>query len=110
MSFIAVALWGAFMMGAIFYTQEARHPDCKALPAYLMFVTIFSLVAATLFGALTMLLQLLNLSASLEHPAVATAFLVAVFLPAFFLGRRQIRKAPRVPALPERSGARRQSF
>src|SRR3546814_14186303 len=57
MSFIAVSLWGAFMMAAIFYTQEARHPATKPLVAYLSFTTTFSLTALILFGGLFLLLQ-----------------------------------------------------
>ncbi|HEY9549553.1 MAG TPA: hypothetical protein VIR45_08625 [Kiloniellaceae bacterium] len=103
MSFIAVSLWGAFMMAAIFYTQEARHPATKPLVAYMIFTTTFSLTALILFGGLFLLLQRLNLTESLEHPLAAAAFLAAVFLPAFLLGRRQIRKPRRTP-LADRSG------
>lgn len=108
MSFIAVALWGAFMMGAIFYTQEARHPDTRPLVAYFVFVTLFSIVAAAIFGALILLLRALERTAVLEHPAAAVAFLVVVFLPAFFIANRQLRKPPRAPALPDRADARNQ--
>src|SRR3546814_16549746 len=45
MSFLAVSLWGAFMLGAIFYTQEARHPDTTPLTAYLAFAPKFTLIA-----------------------------------------------------------------
>src|SRR3546814_2759984 len=82
MSFIAVSLWGAFMMAAIFYTQEARHPATKPLVAYMIFTTTFSLTALVLFGGLFLLLQRLNLTESLEHPLAAAAFLATVFLPA----------------------------
>src|SRR3546814_15533908 len=57
MSFIAVSLWGAFMMAAIFYTQEARHPATKPLAAYMIFTTVFSVAAFVLFGGLHLLLQ-----------------------------------------------------
>lgn len=104
MSFIAVSLWGAFMMAAIFYAQEARHPDAKPLAAYLIFTSVFSLVAFVIFAGLLLLLQGLNLTERLEHPAAAAVFLVAVFLPAFLLGRWQLRKPPRRDPLAERSG------
>jgi Na+-driven multidrug efflux pump len=97
MSFLAVALWGAFLAGAVFYTQEAGHPEIKALAAYLIFVTVFSVVALAIFGGLTSVLRGLGHSDVLEEPLWVAAFLAAVFLPAFFLARWQIKKAPRGP-------------
>ena len=109
MSFIAVSLWGAFMMGAIFYTQEARHPETRALVAYLIFVIVFSATAFLAFSLLTLLLRALDVTESLEHPAAAIGFLAAVFLPAFFLARWQLVKPPRRSEFPDQSGVRKQS-
>ena len=103
MSFIALTLWGAFMTGAIFYTQEARHPDAKPLAAYLIFVTVFSAAAFVVFSGLTLLLQVLGLTGILSNPGAAMAFLMTVFLPAFVLARWQLRKPPRSGQLPEHS-------
>jgi quinol-cytochrome oxidoreductase complex cytochrome b subunit len=105
MSFIAVALWGAFMTGAVFYTQEARHPETRPLAAYLIFVTIFSVVVLAIFGGLTSVLRGLGQTDLLEQPLWSGAFLAAIFLPAFFLGRWQIKKPPREAPYPERFGA-----
>jgi hypothetical protein len=105
MSFVAVALWGAFMAGAVFYTQEARHPETKPLAAYLIFVTIFSVVALAIFGGLTAVLRGLGQTDLLEEPLSVAVFLAAIFLPAFFLGRWQIKKPPREVPYPERFGA-----
>lgn len=102
MSFLAVALWGAFLAGAIFYTQKARHRDAKPLAAYLIFITVFSVAALTIFGGLASLLQAVGQPHLLEQPLWAGAFLAAVFLPAFFLARWQIKKPPRAPHNPER--------
>lgn len=101
MWFIAVALWVAFLAGAGFYAQEARHSDSKPLAAYLIFVTIFSVAAFTLFGGLTALVQALGQAALLEQPLWAAALLATVFLPAFFLARWQIKKPPRSPHYPQ---------
>jgi hypothetical protein len=101
MSFIALALWGAFMTGAIFYTQEARHPDSKPLAAYLIFVTVFSAAAFVVFSGLIALLQILGLAGILSNPGAAMIFLMTVFLPAFFLARWQLRKPPRRGQVPE---------
>ena len=102
MSFVAFALWGAFMMGSIFYTQEARHPEAKPLAAYLTFVAVFSTVAFVTFGALTLLLEGIGRAEILSNPGAAIAFLLAVFLPAFLLARWQLRKPPRSRHLSER--------
>jgi len=101
MSFLAVALWGAFLAGAVFYTQEARHRETKALAAYLIFVAIFSVVALAVFGGLTSVLGGLGQIELLEEPLWIAIFLAAVFLPAFFLARWQIKKPPRGPHYPE---------
>jgi hypothetical protein len=97
MPFIAMALWGAIMIAAIFYTQEARHPDAKPLAAYLIFITVFSAAAFVIFSSLTVLLAAAGLTALLDHPLAAAVFLLAVFGPAFLLGRWQLRKPPRRP-------------
>ncbi|MGF1594001.1 MAG: hypothetical protein ACFCUW_12010 [Kiloniellaceae bacterium] len=97
MPFIALALWGAIMIGAIFYTQEARHPDTKPLAAYLIFITVFSAAAFFIFSSLTVLLAMADLTALLDNPLVAAVFLLAVFAPAFLLGRWQLHKPPRRP-------------
>src|SRR3546814_12477230 len=95
MSFLAVSLWGAFMLGAIFYTQEARHPDTKPLTAYLAFATMFTLIAAAIFGGLVLLVQTLDADDRLEHPLAMLAVHATVFVPAVLRGRRQTRRLPR---------------
>src|SRR3546814_16036451 len=57
MSFIAVSLWGAFMMAAIFYTQEARHPATKPLGASMISTKTFYLTALILFCGLFLFLH-----------------------------------------------------
>src|SRR3546814_14347689 len=97
MSFLAVSLWGAFMLGAIFYTQEARHPDTKPLTAYLAFATMFTLIAAAIFGGLMLLVQALDADDRIEHPLALLAVQATVFVPAFLLVRRQTLRLPRPP-------------
>ena len=95
MTFLALSLWGALMMGAIFYTQEVRHPEAGALSAYLTFAAVFTVTALVAFGALSLLVDGLGLADRLAHPLAASAFQAGVFLPAFLLARRQLRKPPR---------------
>lgn len=97
MPFIALVLWGAIMIGAIFYTQDQRHPDSKPLAAYLIFITVFSAAAFVIFSCLTVLLAVAGLTALLDNPLASAVFLLAVFGPAFLLGRWQLRKPPRRP-------------
>jgi hypothetical protein len=101
MTFLAVSLWGAIMMGAIFYTQEARHRDLPPLAAYLIFMTAFSTAGIVVFASLSLLVEALDVVPHLEHPLAAIAFQAAVFLPAILVGRRLIRKAPRRAPLPD---------
>lgn len=103
MSFVVVALWGAFIAGAVFYTQEARHPATRPLAAYLIFVTLFSVVALAIFGGLTAVLDGLQATHLLAEPVPAALFLAAVFLPAFFVGRWQVKKPPGPPRYPTAS-------
>lgn len=107
MTFLAVSLWGAIAMGAIFYTQEARHRDLPPLAAYFIFMTAFSTVGVVLFASLSLLADSLNLIQQLEHPLGALAFQAAVFLPALLVGRRLIRKAPRRAPLPDSDSGQR---
>ncbi len=100
MTYIALGLWGILMIAAAFYTQRARHPDAKPLAAYLIFVTLFSAVAFFLFGAFTFLLEASGRTGLLGTWPGAVAMLVAVFVPAFFIGRWQLKKPPRRPRLP----------
>src|SRR3546814_18828039 len=95
MSFLAVSLWGAFMLGAIFYTQEARHPDTKPLTASLAFATMFTLIAAAIFAALMRLVQALDADDRLAHPLALLAVQATVFVPPLLLGARRRLRLPR---------------
>lgn len=97
---IAIALWAAFLVAAVFYTQRERHPEAKPLAAYLIFVTVFSVAAFVIFGAVVFVLGLSGQSGLLSHPVAAVIFLILVFGPAFLLGRWQLRKPPRGPHRP----------
>lgn len=97
MTFLAASLWGAVAMGAIFYTQEARHRDLPPLAAYFIFMSAFSTVGVVLFASLSLLAEHLGIAHRLEHPLGAVAFQIVVFLPAILVGRRLIRKARRAP-------------
>lgn len=68
-------------------------PDCLA--TYMVFVTLFSVGAAVMFSVLLMLLSGYGGLDALHHAPGATLFLALVFVPAFLLGRWQLKKPPR---------------
>lgn len=90
----ALVLWLLFLTGAVFYVRRARHPDSKPVAAYLIFVTVFSVAAFALFTVITVLLEWAGKASLLANPLGAAAFLIAVFLPAFLIGRWQLRRPP----------------
>lgn len=97
---IALGLWGAFLVGAVFYSARVRHPDARPLAAYLIFITVFSAAAATLFGIGIAILGATETLAVLDRPVAAVAFLVPVFVPAFLLARWLVRQPPRAGPRP----------
>ena len=94
MVMIALAIWIVFLLAAILYAQHARHPQAKALAAYLVFVTVFTVTAFVIFAAVIFALQALGATAILGRPVVEAVVLVLVFVPAFFIARWQLRKPP----------------
>lgn len=106
MWFLAVSLWGAFMMGAIFYTQEVRPSGTGALAAYLVFAAVFTATALIAFVVLALVADSLGATEQLDHPLATGAFQAGVFVPAFLLARRQLRRLARRPRLAERSDIR----
>lgn len=97
---IALAVWLAFLVGAVFYTRQARHPQVRPLAAYLIFVMVFTVSSFVVFATVTLILQVLGQTGALSHPAGAVLFLLVVFIPAFLLARWQLRKPPRRSTLP----------
>lgn len=93
----AVILWVLFLVGAVFYTRRARHPDTRPLAAYLIFITVFTVAAFVIFAGGLLLLDAAGEVELLSRPVVAVLFLMVVFVPAFLLGRWQLRKPPRRP-------------
>lgn len=95
MFFAALILWIVFVVGAGVYATRARHPDIKPVAAFMIFALVFTTIAFVIYAALTIVVQALGATASLDNPLVAAVFLAAVFLPAFFGARRMIRRPPR---------------
>lgn len=93
--------WTSLIIGililvvAIPYVARIRHPEQKPTAAYLIFISVFIVVAIVLFSLLTTLVMHLNLGSMLNKPGLAILFLVLVFLPAFLLARWLARKPPR---------------
>jgi predicted ABC-type exoprotein transport system permease subunit len=92
-TFVAVFLvWIAFFILAIPLARRIRHPDQRPFAAYLIFVSLFTLVAGVLFALLSWLAVLLGLSPALERLFPAIVFLLLVFAPALFVATWQARK------------------
>jgi hypothetical protein len=81
-------------VAAIPYVARIRHPEQKPFAAYLIFVSVFGVASAVLFGVFTAAASALGLSARLEQTVPALVFLLLVFMPALLLARWQARKPP----------------
>lgn len=82
------------LVAAIPYVGHIRHPEQKPLAAYLIFMSVFVVVAIMLFSLLGSLVLQLELSQMLDRPGPAVLFLVLVFLPAILLASWLARKPP----------------
>jgi len=91
---IAAIAWIVFFLASIPYVRRHRHPAAKPLAAYLVFVGVFTLVAAGLFYVLGAMAAQLGLAEALATPLGVATFLLAVFAPAFVAARWQLRRPP----------------
>jgi len=96
----ALALWALFLIGAVFYTRRARNPNMRPLAAYLIFAAVFTLSAFVIFAAIVIVIEAFGWGEELDRPLAMAAFLVAVFVPAIFIARWQLRKPPHAPERP----------
>jgi len=87
-------LGAGLLIAAIPYVRKIRHPEQKPLAAYLIFVSVFLVVAAVLFRLLLWLATRLALEAALDDPGPALLFIALVFLPAVAAAAWQARKPP----------------
>ncbi len=91
----AVLIGVAILLAAVPYVRAARHPDSKPLAAYLIFVTVLSVVGAGLFWlALTIAAMLLE-PASLSQSWVAFLIIALIAAPAVLAARWAITRPPR---------------
>ncbi|TVP80286.1 MAG: hypothetical protein EA346_07835 [Thioalkalivibrio sp.] len=85
-------VWLAIFLLAIPLVLRIRHPEQRAFAAYLIFVSIFTVVAGVLFWLLSWLALALGLAPMLERVIPAIVFLLLIFVPAFALAFWQARK------------------
>jgi len=85
---------GALGIAAVPWVRRIRHPEQKPFAAYLVFMTVFLLVAAFSYALLIWLISLLGLQSLLDGGLGATVFLLLTFVPAFLLGTWQGSKPP----------------
>lgn len=91
---LALAVWLILLALAFPYVRRARHPDTPTLAAFLLFVMLFSVVAATLFFLLLAIAAQAGWGDALARPYWALPFLALVFLPAFLFARWMIKRPP----------------
>jgi hypothetical protein len=91
---IVLAVWLILLALASPWVRRSRHPGVPPLAAFLLFATLFSVAAGTLYFALLWFVQAMGWSARLGSPPWALAFLSLVFAPAFLLARWIIRRPP----------------
>lgn len=92
---LLILLWLALLLLAAPYVRRVAHPSHKGLVAYLIFVVAFSAAAFVVFAVLSTLLVLLGRGDILLTPLGTVFFLLVVFLPAFLLARRLVRRPAR---------------
>lgn len=93
-SAIGIIVGLIIFLAAVPYAARIRHPEQRPLAGYLIFVSVFAVVSIVLFGLLAAMADALGLTALLERPLSALAFLILVFAPALLLARWQARKPP----------------
>jgi hypothetical protein len=91
---IGLLLGAGLLVAAIPYVRRIRHPQQKPLAAYLIFVSVFIMVAAVLFRLLLWLADRLAPGVTLDDPGPALLFIALVFLPAVALATWQVSKPP----------------
>ena len=94
---LGIIAWIALMLLAIPYVRQAKHPRAPVVAAYMVFVILFSVGAIVMYAALILLLGRYGGLQILNRPIGAAGFLALVFIPAFLLGRWQLKKPPRPP-------------
>lgn len=92
---VGFMLWITLMLLAIPYVRHAKHPLSNTVAAYMVFVILFSVGAVVMYSVLLLLLERFDALEHLHQPLGALLFLTLVFIPAFLLGRWQLKKPPR---------------
>ncbi|GAB4137300.1 MAG: hypothetical protein Tsb0016_02370 [Sphingomonadales bacterium] len=91
----AVLIGVAILVAAVPYVHAARHPDSKPLAAYLIFVTVLSVVGAGLFWLALTIAAMLVGAEMLSKPWVAIILIAIIAAPALLIARWAISRPPR---------------
>lgn len=92
---ISMLVWIALLVAAMPYVNRIRHPDQTPVAAYLIFVFMFLIVSAVLYGVLGWLAAVLDLARLFGNVVMGTiTFLALIFIPAFLMARWLARKPP----------------
>ncbi|SLN62493.1 hypothetical protein [Oceanibacterium hippocampi] len=98
---LILALWGAFMVVAWPYCRHARHPRLPLAAAYLVFVTVVSMITGGTFFMTASLLFGFGFATDVAVFPPATLIALAATVPAILLGGRMIRRPPSRQPLPD---------
>jgi hypothetical protein len=101
MTYFVLSITIVLLIAAAIYSTRVKHPETKPLAAYLIFVVSFSTVSFVIFAAAISFLRLVDYSHVLTHPVGALILLLTAAVPAFIVGRWQIRKTPKARRLPD---------
>ncbi|ESR23438.1 hypothetical protein [Lutibaculum baratangense] len=89
-----VALWGIALIAFIPHVRRNRHPESRPVGAYLSFVTVFSVAAYLIFGAILAIATGVWPGMPLGNWLAAIIVLLIVFVPSFLLATAMIRRRP----------------
>jgi hypothetical protein len=97
---IGMLAWVAVLVASMPYVNRIRHPDQQPVAAYMIFLFAFLVSTAALYGVLSLLLGMLELSPLPDKIPGTISILLLVFVPAFLTARWLASKPPWRHTLP----------
>lgn len=91
---VFVGLWAVALVAFIPYVRRERHPESRAFSAYLNFVTVFTVSAYLVFGAILAIDNSIWPGMPLENWLGAIVALLVTFVPAFAAATAMVRRRP----------------
>ncbi len=89
---VFVALWLVALVAFIPHVRRQRHPETRPFGAYLSFVTVFTMAAYLIFGAIIAVDNSFWPGMPLENWLGAAIALAITFVPAFLAATAMVRR------------------